>query len=402
MIVGQRLRGVDFLRALACLAVVGHHLIFRLDGNDAPAWARPWLEAFSSGSFGVAIFFCLSGFLLARPFWLALDEGKPMPSLVTYGLRRAARILPGFWLALTATFLLSFTVLDAPFGPQLVTRYLAGFLLVSDWHWVSLFPVEFNGPLWSIGFEITSYALMPLGFLLLFAVRPERWASRVMWLGVIAAALVLHGLIVAYAPVVVAGRGWRFGLVGGAKMWMPRYNPLGFFAIFALGSLAAGVQVFWRQRRGWRFDALALLGLGVALVMAATNGRDVTEGYGLFGVPYGFPWFPVAIGLVLAAAPSSVVFGRIVDNRVSRFIAKISFGIYLWHFLIIELMIVLAPPSFAGSGADAWSVWLVSSAVLIGLSVVAGTLSYYLVERPVVAWARTLEKPRPGVVPVPA
>jgi hypothetical protein len=40
----------------------------------------------------------------------ALDRGNEMPSIRTYAMRRAARILPGFWLALTVTFILSITV----------------------------------------------------------------------------------------------------------------------------------------------------------------------------------------------------------------------------------------------------------------------------------------------------
>jgi len=44
-------------------------------------------------------------------------------------------------------------------GPLLL-RYIAGLLLVADFHWLTWFPVEFNGPLWSIARKITSYALL--------------------------------------------------------------------------------------------------------------------------------------------------------------------------------------------------------------------------------------------------
>ena len=71
----QRLLGADFLRAAACLMVLLHHLAFRI-GNDAVPEALRGIMSFAvMGSFGVAVFFVLSGFLLARPFWVALDRG---------------------------------------------------------------------------------------------------------------------------------------------------------------------------------------------------------------------------------------------------------------------------------------------------------------------------------------
>src|SRR4051812_18536329 len=97
----NRLAGADFIRAAACLIVVGHHLSQRMSWNVGLGWME-WFRVFvQMGGFGVAMFFVLSGFLLAQPFWRALDNGAPLPSLRTYAIRRAARILPGFWLALT-------------------------------------------------------------------------------------------------------------------------------------------------------------------------------------------------------------------------------------------------------------------------------------------------------------
>lgn len=146
----QRLLGADFLRAAACLMVLFHHLAFRMDMGNVPAPFVPVMQFLDMGSFGVAVFFVLSGFLLA------LDRGEPMPSLRTFTLRRAARILPGFWLALILSFVLSITISGSPLDGERIIRLVAGFFLVSDWHWLTLFPVDNNGPLWSIGFEVTS------------------------------------------------------------------------------------------------------------------------------------------------------------------------------------------------------------------------------------------------------
>ena len=305
---GTRLAGADFVRALACLMVLAHHLIQRLSpyaiGNDV----RPLFQWGVMGSFGVAAFFVLSGYLLARPFWQAYDTGEPMPSLRVYAMRRAARILPGYWLALTVSFLLSFTLFGLTFVPDL-HAYLAGLFAISDFHYGTLFPVEYNGPLWSISFEVTSYVLLPVCLALLFWM-PARlrsaWASLGLWLAVIGVVVGAHYLVRTFWPIDNAMRGWNYGLVGGAKEWMPRFNPLAFFAIFAIGALAAGLQARLARLKSWLLDVVTIGALGYAgWSMAAFAARGPTEGWGLFDIPYGFPGFPVAVAVALAAAPSS-------------------------------------------------------------------------------------------------
>ncbi|WP_240233057.1 acyltransferase family protein [Devosia lacusdianchii] len=387
----QRLLGADFLRAAACLLVLLHHLAFRMDINKVPEAVQGTMRFLVMGSFGVSIFFMLSGYLLARPFWLALDRGDAMPSLGVYALRRAARILPGFWLALLVSLVLSVTVSGSPLDGERIVRFLAGFFLVSDWHWLTLFPVDNNGPLWSIGFEVTSYVLLPFCLAALFAVRLSGWTARLVWIGIIALVLALHWMVVQWAPIDEVERGWNYGLVGGAKAWMPRFNPIGFFGIFALGALAAGVQVRLAAMRHWAFDVAGLSAVIAAGWLMAAHIGGLNEGFGWLGVPYGYPWMPLAIGVALVALPSSVLAGRVLDNRVARFVAEISFGIYIWHFLVIGLMARLSPPSFQTGGPDGWAIWLWSSAGAIAISIVIATISFYAFEGPIVRWARGLE-----------
>ena len=59
------------------------------------------------GAAGVSIFFVLSGMLLSYPFWRAYFEKRPHPSIRHYVARRAARIMPGFYVALAVSFWVS-------------------------------------------------------------------------------------------------------------------------------------------------------------------------------------------------------------------------------------------------------------------------------------------------------
>lgn len=396
----NRLHGADFVRAAACVTVLFHHLAQRMSWNDHLG-AIEWFRVFAQiGTFGVAMFFVLSGFLLARPFWQALDRGGAPPSLRTYALRRAARILPGFWLALLVTFVLSITVFGAVPDGQLVLRLLAGMFVVADWHWVTLFPVEVNGPLWSISFEVTSYVLLPLGFAALFLVARwtgKGWQSRLLWLGVIGLALVAHLLFTQYYRVDIRERGWDYGLIGGAKIWMPRFNPFAFFAMFAIGALAAGVQVRWAQYRKGLFDAIAAVALLWSLyLMRLQIAAPTADGWGWLGVPYGFPWFVLAVGAFLAAAPSSVRLGRVLDNRVTRYVARISFGIYIWHYPVLELVRVYWDPLIDHGKAADPTRFVITCSIITVITVAVAHLSYYLVEAPVIRWARGKERRSAG------
>lgn len=272
-------------------------------------------------------------------------------------------------------------------------RFLAGFFLVADWHWVTLFPVEINGPLWSISFEVTSYVLLPLCLAGLFLVRKATgagWQSRAFWLVAIGLALVAHWLFVTYYPIDNVRRGWDYGLIGGAKWWMPRYNPFGFFSMFAIGALAAGVQVRWAGRRHWIFDVLAIVGIAWAVLVIADllASKVDASGFGFLGVPYSFPWFQLAVALVLAATPSSVLVGKALDNPVSRYLATISFGIYVWHYVVLELVRKFwAPDIDHGQMADPVRLIVVGGVITLTTIAVAH-LSYHAMENPLIRWAR--------------
>jgi peptidoglycan/LPS O-acetylase OafA/YrhL len=396
----NRLLGADFMRALACLMVLTHHLTQRLSPFVVPDPFRPAFEWGLLGSFGVSAFFVLSGFLLSRPFWQAYDAGGPMPSLRTYAMRRAARILPGFWLALTVSFLLSFTLFGIYLDQSLAIRYLAGFLLISDFHYVSFFPVEVNGPLWSIGMEVGSYILLPMFLAVMFLLRPwarPGWGGRLVWLGVIGIVVGAHFLIVRYWPMDNDMRGWDYGIVGGAKLWMPRFNTIGFFAIFAIGALAGGIQVRFAQVKHWVFDLGVVLGFAVAIWSLSQFVRgSIMEGWGFLSIPYGFPWFPIGVGIVLAAAPSSRIAGWLLDNPPARYVAKISFGIYVWHFVLMEVIRHNWYNRFwPMGGVQNLNDWLVLSAVVIGVTFLIAHVSYNTLEAPIIAWARTREKRQP-------
>ena len=143
---------IDGLRALAAIAVLlTHAAIFSglvAAGGDAARYAQR-LEV------GVAVFFVISGFVLYRPFLLARLDGRELPRVGRYAGRRALRIVPAYWLALTvAAIALSLPGVLSLSG--VVTYYGFGQIYSTD---------TFPGGLvqaWTLCVEVTFYAFLPL------------------------------------------------------------------------------------------------------------------------------------------------------------------------------------------------------------------------------------------------
>jgi peptidoglycan/LPS O-acetylase OafA/YrhL len=308
-------------------------------------------------------------------------------------MRRAARILPAYYLALALSFAISITVFETTLDSELVLRLVAGLGLVSGWHWVTFFPVGVNSPLWSISFEAICYMFMPLSFAVFFALGRNMsiWQSRVLWVGVIGLALLCHWLFTVSVHPPEEGRGWNHGLIGGAKEWMPEYNPFGFYAMFGIGTLAAGLGVLLRNKRHWIFDILAVLflvGAGTILLLAY---RFIPDEDVVLGIPYGFPLFHLCVGAFLIAAPLSDRLSAMFEWRLITFISTISFGIYLYHQLVIELSArFLITDSNVNLFRDASHI--LEGLMFIAVStIVLALVSFVTIERPVVKWARRRE-----------
>src|SRR5580765_5188837 len=92
----SRIAGIDGMRAIAALSVFGCHLVayWHLQGR-LPLKLTPLSEL---GAHGVDLFVVISGFCLALP---VARSGLVLDS-TNFFIRRAARILPPYYVALAA------------------------------------------------------------------------------------------------------------------------------------------------------------------------------------------------------------------------------------------------------------------------------------------------------------
>jgi peptidoglycan/LPS O-acetylase OafA/YrhL len=350
----------DSLRGLAVLAVLVWHVFVFTSALD-----RRWIgDAVSTaGSLGPLLFFAISGFLLYRP-WVA---GRA-PATGRYFRRRALRILPAYWLALTV--LAIWPGITGVFSGDWWRYYFFLQLYDSDTLTRGI-PVT-----WTLCVEVTFYLALPL------------WAALAR--GRELALLVVPALVGA-AVQIAAGREAVDNLVA--------QSLLGQMTWFALGMALAVVSV--RERRLRLSPAACWAGALVAYV-ALTVLRDQPNGF--FGLllelqkqqPYPkliADLLLTSVILVLLLAPAVWDAPRALPQRVLAWgplavLGLVSYGVYLWHLTIAELLILpQSPHDFRASGLDlvnripqgATPICLV---LTLAASVGVAWLSYRFVELP--------------------
>jgi peptidoglycan/LPS O-acetylase OafA/YrhL len=362
----------DSLRAIAVLGVITFH-VFSLTG----AIERPVVgdAAALLGVEGPLLFFVISGFLLYRPYVAARTEGRPAPSITRYARRRALRILPAYWVALTV--LAVFPGIVGVFTGDWWRYYLFAQLYSQDTVGGGI-PVA-----WTLCVEASFYVLLPLWAL---AVRRRR-------LELAALVVVAAGGI---AIQVAAARNAVSDLLATSVLGQCTWLALG----MALAVASAAVARRERAPRAVRLvvEHPGLCWLGAAASFAALT--TVVPSDWVFRTapqPIAKTLVTIALGValhVLLVAPA--IFGENAGGLPRRVLAAaplgwlglISYGLYLWHLTIAELLGLRRDPAhFSARGLDLTGrVDHLTTPLLFVLTLAVATAvaaaSYYLVELP--------------------
>lgn len=358
---------LDGLRGVAVLAVVAYHAL-RLavlgEGGPGSSASSPLWWPASTARLGLDAFFVLSGFLVVGS-WRSERRRHPRLRSVAraYAVRRAARIVPAYWVSLI--------ILIPLVAPHLLGAPVKLGLLVTLQQYLQPgLPSEVNVVYWSLTTEMHFYVLAPVVALVL-----RRFAGWKVVLGAFAVALAWRlGLRGDLPPSLVIGRLEQFALGAAA------FDLVG---LHGLGHRSRLVQ--WSQRRG----------VGVALWIALLA-LGVVQGAILDGVALG-RWssllHPMA-GLVVAAGIVRLTTGERATALATpslRLAGLVSYGIYLFHYPLLEYGLRLTGTS-AGSTAAPLRVLTVVAGLGV-VSCIVGAVSYVVVERPFLRLGRPTPNP---------
>lgn len=382
----SKIRGANGLRAIACLLVLWHHITQRLNPDQSQIWLQHIHYAGMRAEVGVSLFFMLSGALLSYPFWQNFLRGEQPPKFLDYVRNRIARIVPATWLNLTVVTLAAAIVYDLPIN---FLRVLQGLTFTNSYHYSSFFPAELNGPLWSIGLEVSCYILLP--FLLMSVIKTTHTfmmalTSMITWITFL---MLINPLLIKSFMTGDDGKGWNFGLVGGAKQWLPYWNIDSFFIQFLCGSIAslliAKVGVLGAHKK---YDLLAIVSLiSAAVVVLIRVNPGAPDSF--TQQPYASPFYAALMALVLFGAASGTYIWKILDNRLFNYLATISFGIYLWHYSILTIMERSFTKDFVYYGIHSPSRWAGLGAIVVGLATLIAAISWKYFEKPLLNKFRT-------------
>lgn len=363
----RRLPSLDGLRAVAAMMVVFAHCQAT---QGWPDW-RILNEAIktASGFLGVQVFFVISGFIITRLLLLEKQDAGAI-SLPRFWSRRFLRIIPPL-----AVYLLCLSLLKAQGAVSLTTLSQVGSLFFFRNHLPEADGL--NAHCWSLSVEEQFYLAWP--FCVAFL--------QVKHLRAVALTVMVISLASRTATNALGGTEWRW-LIYHADCLMAG-------ALAALWLQEKGFEVIKPLKRSgiiWHF-----VGLMVMLILSRACATHLSR----FFAPIQPTFVAVFVAwwiLRLVSVREGVTYA-ILNTRVAIWLGAISYSTYLWQQL------VSAPAKSWHHGTP----WFAHFPVNVPMCIVAGALSYYLLEKPLQqlrrrwdAWVGTKSKTLPAAPVEPA
>ena len=359
----ERNLALDTIRAIATLMIVAYHIFFSQNYTDSHASG---LGAFTRRlDVGVALFFTLSGYLLFRPFVVALFANSELPNIKTFYLKRATRIFPGYWVAL-----ITLALIDAIQIPN-ASVFIRKFFLIQSWRSLEVFTGIVQS--WTLSVEICFYFLLPLISLFFSSlIRDKSTHTKVQIIG--------FGLLFLFVL------SWLYRILQiSDNTWFPANLDtlvLGMFIAFFVEIPESTKRVGWIKEILSKFSPLLallsficwFLSACIGLPVELKNGSLVIELLGHF--LYAISAFIFMIPFCLQNRQSRLV--RLFSLRPLAWIGKISYGIYIWHMLFLQGNFS-TKHFFYTSGSGLLQPFI----IILPTSIAIATLSYYIVELPI-------------------
>ena len=346
--------GIEVLRGIAAMSVLLFHCIGLLPWNvsETP------LAIFSVGLIGVDLFFAISGYVITA----SVIRQKDRPDYTTYFWRaRLARILPLYYIT-TTVFLLA--VSSAALDKEATLQILSHLFLAHSFFQNAVFSI--NGVTWSLSIELQFYALA------FFIVPLIARASR-------------NTLLAGYFVVLCGVLAYRFacwywltkaGAPDDAFIHLFSQVPA-LIDSFVLGGLICMLKLPRLTRVQTVLLGLMTFGL-LILIYVIYDGSAPRHWTSMPMTVLSrslVAWFVGAALLLAISIRTSLAWWPMLE------LGKISYGIYLWHLIVLYLVQRHVP--IKGTGAVL---------IIIAFTLVLAKLSHLAIEMPFMRWAHNARR----------
>jgi len=376
--IGTLLAG-NGVRGVGMLLVFFTHLFLLADpapNNNMRSygWAAPVLGHID---LGLAAFFALSGYLIARPYARSYVLGTRRPRLRSYVRNRVLRVAPAFYL-FTVLVLLRFgfdgQLASGSENSSSALQVLGQLLFVQgQTGGPAVVPI---GPAWSIGAEVGFYILIPIAgwCALRFASRIDSIERRAA-LGVVAAGLTM---LVSIALRAKAGDQYSFAWLTSPPAIMYVFMP-GVAIALAEPLLAARLRDNPRPAKLIAWGAFAFAALAAVVYAASDYDPRQTPIHHVLGQR----------ALLAALCTGALILGllvlqlgtdrapRLFGNRLMLWMGERSYSFYLAH-----IWVLLEIDHALGDGESLATRVVLMTVVALPLTTAIAALSYRYVERP--------------------
>ena len=345
---GEKLISLQVLRGFAAFLIVLFHAIH--DVNSLYALEKGALFPNPTALiYGIDLFFVISGFIMVYTAY-----GKTgVTQAKGFLLRRIIRVVPLYWF-FTFVLLFAFTVMpliidNLSFSPE---EFIKSLLFIPYRDSVGgFYPFLKIG--WTLNYEMYFYGVFALCMLL-----PIRFFMP---------ALSVFFLVTLFAKSYV----------------LPEGIIREFYGNMIILNFLVGAWIGYIYKKGWRLPSKAVF-LGFAFVFISfiwsAYAQEFQEKTGVWFPRRELSWLSVAL-LVLPKGVSNIKF-----PKWSIFIGDSSYSLYLAHSFAIGALIAVISVSGIASILSPWLVFV----LCIVVAIIAGSLSYLLIEKPLLSASKRL------------
>ena len=349
-------KGLNTLRFFAAFLVVLHHAESLRKDHGLQNRLYDY-GLFRNGANAVSFFFVLSGFLITY-LLLKEREAKNDISVKQFYIKRIFRIWPLYFLMV---------IIGAIIQPYFIEwfhiPYEMPYTIGETWYYFVFFvPGMVNyffgsnllEPLWSIGVEEVFYLI---------------WAPLFKWLKKHVLTLLLS--VIGFKLLLISIN--SYWSLPGVLSYVIRIHQ---FEAMAIGRLGAYLVYHYGKQinASWIYSIPAQIGLYSLILVFIVFGANIQSQiwHFFFENPIVSAIVPKALFLYLIIGVSVVDKNLFtLENRVFSYLGEISYGIYMFHLLILSQIIELLKGFVAGSGMFLETLFYYGVSILLIIGVAA-------------------------------
>lgn len=338
----MRVKGLDFLRAIAILSVLLFHF---------------YPEFLPGGFLGVDLFFVISGFIITFILYTEYKKNGEI-DIKNFYIKRIKRIVPAL-LFMVITFMVFLFFYDRNLFYSQFNDAIYGCLFLTNWFNIynSITYFDLNTypfkHLWSIAIEQQFYIFFP--FILIIVLKFKRLISIIML------------SILAFCSFLL-----MYLLFDPSNIELIYYNFFTRFYAFLIGAIFAILYYHLEKKVLTKrsilrtsFSVVIIIFYGLCFFKINETNPLLYEG--------GLLLFYIITGILILclALPGNLVI-NLLDNKIIRKISNRSYSLYLWHY---PVLVVFLSPQYISKQS------LITTFILMIIILLITEFSYQVIEK---------------------